>query len=257
MSAIVCGSKRSHYYFDEEFPSTPVSKRHRCSSSSPPHVRFSPPPSPFLHLKSLFPLLDPQLLEKALEECGNDLESAIKSLNEQNSCFVEEAAPKPVQDALPDEGDATASGNVAPPTNLPVDGAEWVDLLVREMMSATSVDDAKSRASRVLEALEKSIHMHAADETAQSFEKESVMLKEQIEALIRDNTILKRAVAIQHERQKEFEEKNRELQQLKQLVSQYQEQLKSLEVNNYTLMMHLRQAEQSSPIPGRFHPDVF
>ena len=56
------------------------------------------------------------------------------------------------------------------------------------------------------------------------------MLKEQIEAFMRENSILKRAVAIQHERQKEYEDKNRELQHLKQLLSQYQEQLRTLEV---------------------------
>jgi uncharacterized protein YlxW (UPF0749 family) len=56
------------------------------------------------------------------------------------------------------------------------------------------------------------------------------MLKEQIEGLMRENAILKRAVAIQHERQKEYEERNHELQHLKKLVSQYQEQLRTLEV---------------------------
>lgn len=57
-----------------------------------------------------------------------------------------------------------------------------------------------------------------------------MMLKEQVDALIQENTILKRAVSIQHERQKEYEERNQELQNLKQLVSQYQEQLRTLEV---------------------------
>lgn len=56
------------------------------------------------------------------------------------------------------------------------------------------------------------------------------MLKEQIEGLMRENTILKRAVAIQHERQKEYDDKDQELRHLKQLVSQYQEQLRTLEV---------------------------
>lgn len=62
------------------------------------------------------------------------------------------------------------------------------------------------------------------------------MLKEQIEALVRENSILKRAVAIQHERQKEYEDKNRELQHLKQLLSQYQEQLRTLEVRVKTFV---------------------
>ena len=57
-----------------------------------------------------------------------------------------------------------------------------------------------------------------------------MLLKEQMQALIQENTILKRAVSIQHERQKEFEESSQELQQLKQLVSQYQDQLRTLEV---------------------------
>lgn len=57
-----------------------------------------------------------------------------------------------------------------------------------------------------------------------------MVLKEQVEALIRDNTLLKRAVAIQHERQKEHDDKSQEVQHLKQLVYQYQQQLSSLEV---------------------------
>lgn len=50
--------------------------------------------------------------------------------------------------------------------------------------------------------------------------------------IFRDNTILKRAVAIQHERQKEFNDKNQEVHQLKQLLVQYQEQLRTLEVKD-------------------------
>ena len=56
------------------------------------------------------------------------------------------------------------------------------------------------------------------------------MLKEQIEVFLRENSILKRAVAIQHERQKEYDDRNQEVQQLKQLVAQYQQQLRTLEV---------------------------
>lgn len=62
------------------------------------------------------------------------------------------------------------------------------------------------------------------------------MLKEQMEALIQENTILKRAVSTQHERQKECEDRGQELQHLKQLVAQYQEQLRTLEVELYTML---------------------
>lgn len=59
---------------------------------------------------------------------------------------------------------------------------------------------------------------------------ENMMLKEQIEGLTRENTILKSAFKIQHERQIEYENKSQELQQMKQLMAQYQEQLRTLEV---------------------------
>ncbi|KAL6996626.1 hypothetical protein U1Q18_006757 [Sarracenia purpurea var. burkii] len=142
-------------------------------------------------------------------------------------------------------------------SNLPMDGAEWVELFVREMTSATSIDDARSRATRVLESLEKSISVQAGAEATECYLKENVMLREQIEVLLRENTILRRAVTIQHERQKDYDDRNQEVQHLKQLLSQYQEQLRTLEVNNYALTLHLHQAQQSNSIPARFNPDVF
>ena len=57
------------------------------------------------------------------------------------------------------------------------------------------------------------------------------MLKEQLQAFVRDNLILKRAVAIQHERQAEHENRSQEINRLKELISQYQEQVRTLEVS--------------------------
>lgn len=59
---------------------------------------------------------------------------------------------------------------------------------------------------------------------------ENLILKQQLEVLLRDNIILKRAVAIQRERQKEIDKKNEEVRQLKLLLSQCQELLRTLEV---------------------------
>jgi len=56
------------------------------------------------------------------------------------------------------------------------------------------------------------------------------MLKEQLAIIVRENAVLKRGVAIQHERQKDFDVRTQEVDSLKQLVLQYQEQLKTLEV---------------------------
>lgn len=209
--------------------------------------------------------MDNQLLERALEECGDDLDSAIRSLNELrlSSAAGKSNIASEANVQLQSQGSAATNGEDAVTddpsglNNLPKDGADWVELVVREMMSASNMDDAKARASRVLEALEKSISGRATAEAAQSFHQENMMLKEQLEVLIQENSILKRAVSTQHERQKEYEDRGQELQHLKQMVAQYQEQLRTLEVNNYALTMHLKQAQQSSSIPGRFHPDVF
>ncbi|KAK6151731.1 hypothetical protein DH2020_014366 [Rehmannia glutinosa] len=276
MSAVVCG-KRSNI-FEDSPSSPPVSKRIRCSpSSSSPGRTFSPPrtaaasnysfANPVLdNLASLFPDMDRQFLEKALEESGDDLDSAIKRLNELRltsaasaSDITQEIGAQFLLKACTVANNGGTAPREEPPleSNLPVDGAEWVELLVREVLSAPNVEDAKARLSRALEALEKSICANATAETAKSFQEENIMLKQQLEALLQENAILKRAVSIQHERQKEFEEMGQELHQLKQLVSQYQEQLRTLEVNNYALAMHLKQAQQNNSFPGRFHPDVF
>ena len=52
----------------------------------------------------------------------------------------------------------------SPPQKPPVDGADWVDLFVREMLSASNMDDARTRASRALELLEKSIRERVSTE---------------------------------------------------------------------------------------------
>ncbi|XP_057786902.1 uncharacterized protein LOC131004270 [Salvia miltiorrhiza] len=264
MSAVVCG-KRSFFEDLESAAGSPGSssplayKRFRCSS--PARFTYSPPsqPSPVDQLKALFPDMQIQLLEKALEEAGNGIDSAINRLKELHL----ENAINSAEEKIINIGDTSVDVTGTPlgepqlQNNLPADGAAWVDLIVNEMMSATSVDDAKSRAARVLESLEKAISVQTGVKVAEDVHKENMMLKEQIEALLRDNTILKRAVSIQHERQKEYDERNAEVQQLKQLLSQYQEQIRTLEVSNYALTMHLRQAQQSNSIPGHFHPDVF
>ncbi|OMO81216.1 Ubiquitin system component Cue [Corchorus capsularis] len=276
MSAIVSG-KRS--FFEELSTTPPVSKRIRCSSrftSAFSPSSSSPPPSPpssFLidQLIAIFPEMDKQVLERALEECGDDLDSAIRRLNELRLGSADRiAAPAADKTGVALEGNAqpqaegvpTVNGDVPPneqtaPEVFTMDGSDWVELFVREMLNSSNIEDARARASRALELLEKSIRARAGAEVAPNLHQENMTLKEQLQALIQENTILKRAVALQHERQKEFENQSQELQHLKQVISQYQEQLRTLEVNNYALTMHLKQAQQSSSIPGRFNPDVF
>jgi hypothetical protein len=72
---------------------------------------------------------------------------------------------------LINDENAIAPDNLSTPNNLLVEGAEWVDLFVREMMCATSMDDAKARAARLLEILEKSISSRAGVEATQILHK--------------------------------------------------------------------------------------
>ncbi|KAG2271136.1 hypothetical protein Bca52824_065691 [Brassica carinata] len=82
--------------------------------------------------------------------------------------------------------------------------------------------------------------------------------EKQFETIVEENNLLKRAVVTQRKRQRESEDQSQELQNLRQMVTQYQEQLRTLEVNNYALTLHLKQAQQNnSSTPDWFHPDVF
>ncbi|GBG66841.1 hypothetical protein CBR_g70719 [Chara braunii] len=313
MSAVVCG-KRS--YFEDLHGSPPtVAKRLRCGgspsrfASSPPPLRTgyfagaggagtatSPSRSPsfednLLQLRSFFPDMEQQLIERILESSGNDLDSAIRSLTElklrpnetadqdgavsagvssspssarspagaQAAPTVEEATqPQLSSCAHTENGNSEAeagpsSANDASTANVP-EGMEWVEVIVREMYAATNIQDARSRVARILEGFERLVRERGG---AAALEKENASLKEHIQALLKDNTILKRAVATLHHRQQEHEERAVEVQQLKQLIAQYQEQLRALEISNYTLSMHLRKAQEHNAMPGRFHPDVF
>lgn len=270
--SLVAYGKRS--LFDDAHSPLPASKKLRCggnssvwspSSQSVENTHLS-------HLKWVFPHMDEQLLNETLESCDNDLNSAIKNLNEPQ-LTSSERTPFPSERTtdlevgsevhLYSEGGSSTTetpiGNghaEAVITSLPADGSEWVELLVREISNAGSFDDARKRASKALEVLEKTI----VDRTAglvENLQKEDLLLKEQLHCLVRDNNILKKAVAIQHERQKEHEEGGHELQHLKQLLSHCQDQIRTLEVNNYALSLHLRKAQESISIPGHFNHDVF
>ncbi|CAN1244858.1 hypothetical protein LINPERPRIM_LOCUS23025 [Linum perenne] len=125
--------------------------------------------------------MEAAVLELALEECGGDVDAAIHHLCRLS--LQEEAEPKP-----------------DPPTS-------WAELLVAEMTKATSVDDARSRAGKLLEDLEKAVA-----------EKEIGGMRKRVEVLGKENSLLKRAVVILYERQKDRNEKEAESVAVKKLV---------------------------------------
>ncbi|XP_042510070.1 uncharacterized protein LOC122085643 isoform X2 [Macadamia integrifolia] len=272
MSAGVCGKRLG---FEEIFGSSMPSssaKRARCSTFGSP-IRSSDfgfgSEDKVSFLLRMFPAMDRELVENVLNTSNQKIDDAIESLNAL--CLGNVSGKNGLQSldsmAVANEPDAPGSESCqASEQNVeelhnrtstfesinPTDGSAWVDIFVQEMRSAVDLDDARSRTTRILEAFERNVVARA-----RASDEELTSLREHLHSLLRDNQILKRAVAIQHERNLEQEDRAREVQQLKHVISQYQEQLQTLELNNYTLKLHLQRAQESSSIPGHFHPDVF
>lgn len=135
--------------------------------------------------------------------------------------------------ALPPAAEAPAAA-AGPPARA---GAEWVELVVHEMAAAASMDDARARGARVLGEFEAEVRQRVESGAAAAC-RENAALKEHVAALSKDNHILKRAVQIQNARQQEAEEKMKELAATRQMVQQYQEQLRTLEVSEQPHIGH-------------------
>lgn len=259
MSAGVCGKR---VCFEEIFGFSSAAKRSRISSfGSGFEDKIS-------ILIQMFPALNYELVESVLKTHNNKIEDAIENLrsltvgdisakNELQSlhsrisadCASIPGGGPPLQQDAEDAKFMRSTFDLGNPR----DGSDWVDAFVKEMVNAIDRDDAKGRTARFLEAFERNIVAYSRA----SEELEHASLKENLQTLLRDNQILKRAVSIQHDRNLELEEKAREVQQLKHVISQYQDQVRSLELNNYTLKLHLQRAQESRTICQRFNPDIF
>lgn len=249
-----------------------LSKRIRLSDAAALLATPSPPPqNPLDLLRARFPELDIELVQRVFETSGSNLDTAIKNLIELlsssqgsqgrnlDSASVNDSVPIAPDVLLPSEDSmaGSSSGRSDATSNLPVNRSGCVELLLKELTSASDLNDAKTRASRILELFEKFVTDHTSHGALESLCKENEKWKEQVEVLLHENNILKRAVSIQHERQRTFDAQNEEVQQLRQMLSQCKEQIRTLEMNNYTLGVHLKVAQQSSSFPGRHHPDFF
>ncbi|KAK8928767.1 hypothetical protein KSP39_PZI017805 [Platanthera zijinensis] len=282
MSAGICGKRLG---FEEIFgspASAPSTKRSRCSSYGSP-IRLTEfgfaAEDKLSVLLRMFPSMDREVVESVLNSHDHKIDDAIKSLHalclRDNSAWHEavnvgsevESDGNCIEGVLDGQmhelnqvhnalvgvlaevihnAESNSKSKETP-------GSSWVDILVQEMMNASDWSNVRSRAILILESFEQ---MVVANSTA-SKEQEIASLKEQLQCLLRDNQILKRAVTIQHERNLEFEEKAKEVEQLKNIINQYQQQVRTLELNNYSLKIHLQRAQETSSIPGHFHPDIF
>lgn len=140
------------------------------------------------HLLMLFSDMDKQLVERALEESSDDLDSSIKRLNELRLGSGDNLRPEAgsfgathesssqvfTQGAATTNGETTSAEDISSTKVVHFQGTEWVDLFVREMMSVSNIDDAKVCASRALEAFEKATCARETDASC-SFQKENTV----------------------------------------------------------------------------------
>ncbi|KAE8713935.1 Ubiquitin system component Cue protein, putative isoform 2 [Hibiscus syriacus] len=113
------------------------------------------------------------VLKRVFEECGGDLDSAIRSLNELRLGSTDRNAVAALDDKagvapIVVNGDVPAKEQTTLEV-LSMDGSDCVELFVREMLNASNINDARARASRALEVLKKSIRVRAGTEVAQNF----------------------------------------------------------------------------------------
>jgi uncharacterized membrane protein len=119
-----------------------------------------------LHAISCVLLL--QVVENVLAECGQDIDAAIRRLNQlklttEQSSSTQQAAAQPDTAAAQDnpqqqehaqQAAAVAAAAAAAVASGPQTADQWVDALVQEMATAKDIPDARSRAGKLLQAFE-------------------------------------------------------------------------------------------------------
>ena len=199
-------------------------------------------------LKALFPGMSDETIAHVLEACGEDVDAAIRRLNElqlehggvehggeQQQQQRQQQQQQQNEDAkrdTADEGHEETGGRVK---------AAWVDALVSEMSQARDVDDAKRRAVGVLEGVLEDYDRDRGCRASASGrggdgdrDVDGAGDAAQQATLLKENALLKRAVAIQNGKIHELGEK-----------------CKGLELERYSLPVHLKQATT----PSRWRPD--
>lgn len=193
-------------------------------------------------LQALFPRMSDESIAHVLEECGDDIDAAIRRLNDLQlstpSCSTE-AVGKSVSRGETLQNNNRDDSNVV--------RREWVDALVEQMSVATDVDDAKERAAQVLQRALVNSQQEAMDH---------------VDSVQKENSILKRAVGIQNTKIHELMEERKNVDQLLSEVNHLKEKCHALEMHNYSLQLHLKQAttrqdECRTPGGGPNNPDVF
>jgi arsenate reductase-like glutaredoxin family protein len=196
----------------------------------------------FKALKALFPGMSDETIAHVLEECGEDVDAAIRRLNELQ--LTSRGKERNDLGSAKDE-DHQHDNKVPHGGEDVVVKEEWVDVLVQQMSQASDLGDAKRRAAEVLQGI--MIHGNRT-------------ISEHTEAVQKENALLKRAVAIQNSKICELGEKCKGVEELLRKFEEVKERCQALEMHNYSLQVHLKQAtsQQHGPEGNRQNnPDVY
>ncbi|GAX85112.1 hypothetical protein CEUSTIGMA_g12532.t1 [Chlamydomonas eustigma] len=195
-------------------------------------------PSALSTLLTLYPNMESQTVVSVLADCGDNIEAAIKRLGEMR---LQEDV-KLEQSMTSGKINATVASHGDDAT--PLTQEEWVEKLVQEMSAARDVNEARARAHRFLHSFGDFVNQDKAT------------LQGRIQELQKESLILKRAVQIQNTKIQERTIQEAEVQQLHMSLLQCQEQVRTLEMSNYSLALHLQQATAGASVDRRY-PDVF
>ena len=219
-------------------------------------------PTVLVALKALFPSMSDETIAGVLDQYGEDIDAAIKHLNE-----LQLSAPGPSKGheqlmksgSLPDgsgafveertagEADkASEQSEAVGRTGREKTAEEWVDLLVHQMSVAKNMDDAKGKATELLREFEGAVLSHSKPH-------------DKIQELERENALLKRAVGIQNARLHEMNAKYGGSEDVASAVEALKEKCQNLEMQNYSLQLHLKQATSATAdtMGTRSNPDVY
>ncbi|KAL5200071.1 hypothetical protein ABZP36_021274 [Zizania latifolia] len=273
MAAVVVESRKRGFasfvddpmrFLDDPHPlPSRQAKRGRCSPSaaSLADLGVSMEFDPVDALQLIFPDADPQILQNYFKASGNVLDAAIRGFKDHLAS---------AGSTEPDFANIAASGDrpndvVSPKDvydvsgmSIPSNGSEWAELVVRELSNVLDVADAKNRVFRILELFERSTAQCSSPAEMRKMREEHKILKQMLGGLLEQNSILKRAFRIQHNRLNDYDQKmSQERSQLKQIIDKYEEQIKALQNKNYILSFHLAQAKQHDRVSGNGNPDIF
>jgi len=188
-------------------------------------------------IAQLFPDMSDADIDAALNAHGADIQKAIEHLANLRLARASSPTEPPTTAAAANNNpsppaSSTRSAPATPPPEpndendaandaaLPKTHTEWVDAVVGELQGAADVPSAKSIVSHALTAFERQVK--------------------------RENTILKRAVAIQSARMEQMTSEGRrlndEVSSLSRVCEEQQAEVQRLHASNYALSVHLQRA---------------